>query len=334
MLAKRVPSGKIVYNFCPVTFASSFMPVLCALALALAACGPAGAPSRATVPGVDPLSGELAAVEVDLPGADFVSVRGPAGAVLVNAAVDGARIAGGNSPDCPLRRLASGAQAAATARCGSFLGAYAALERARAFLLSAGAEALPPAPVLADPAFRGEGEAARAGLRYLPTADAFTLVQGPVGARVPGALNPGAVTHEAALRQLRALIFQRPDDAAGIALFLGAAATGDSAYRAASEPGGDPRGELDLSRPLPVGAPAADVLAGALWAWADASGDTIGAARAALAAARALQSSPADPGAGPAALLSLVAGQLVGAERDQACAVFRARAATNIPACP
>jgi hypothetical protein len=77
------------------------------------------------------------------------------------------------------------------------------------------------------------------------------------------------------------------------------------------------------------------VLAGALWAWADASGDTVGAARAALAAARAVQGSAgADGGSGPATLLSLVAGQLVGAERDQACAVFRARAAGRIPACP
>jgi len=38
---------------------------------------------------------------------------------------------------------------------------------------------------------------------------------------------------------------------------------------------------------------------------------------------------------GPAALLSLVAGQLDGAERDQACAVFRARLSSGeIEACP
>jgi hypothetical protein len=37
---------------------------------------------------------------------------------------------------------------------------------------------------------------------------------------------------------------------------------------------------------------------------------------------------------GSAALLSLVAGQLDGAERDQACAVFRARLSAEIEACP
>src|SRR5437660_654068 len=75
----------------------------------------------------------------------------------------------------------------------------------------------------------------------------------------------------------------------------------------------------------------AAVLAGALWAWADASGDLTAASRAALAAARALGTAPADP----AAVLSLVAAQLEGAERDQACAVFRARLhAAGISACP
>jgi len=83
----------------------------------------------------------------------------------------------------------------------------------------------------------------------------------------------------------------------------------------------------------PAGAPVSAVLAGALWAWADASGDPVGAARAALAAVRALGERP-DAG-GKAALLSLVAGQLEGAERDQACAVFRARlASAGIEACP
>jgi hypothetical protein len=73
------------------------------------------------------------------------------------------------------------------------------------------------------------------------------------------------------------------------------------------------------------------VLAGALWAWADASGDVTGSARAALAAARALGPGNADP----AAVLSLVADQIDGAERDQACAVFRARLhASGIAACP
>jgi hypothetical protein len=56
-----------------------------------------------------------------------------------------------------------------------------------------------------------------------------------------------------------------------------------------------------------------------------------GACRAALAAARALGAAAADP----AAVLSLVAAQLDGAERDQACAVFRARLhAAGIAACP
>src|SRR5439155_182135 len=106
-----------------------------------------------------------------------------------------------------------------------------------------------------------------------------------------------------------------------IALFLGAVAAGDPGYLANSEPGGNPTGELDLSRPLAAGEPASAVLAGALWAWADASGDLTGASRAALAASRALGAGAEDP----AAVLSLVAAQLDGAERDQACAVFRAR---------
>ena len=302
-------------------------------AAAIAGCGPAGTPARAVVPGIDPLSGELAAVDVDLPGTDLSAVRGPAGLLLAGAVVDGARISGGGPPDCPLRKLPGGAQVAISARCQRFLGAYAALDRARIFLLSAGAEALPPAPVLAEST--PPGEDAGPGLRYLPAADAFRLSMGPAGARVPAALNPGAVTQQAALRQLRALSELRKDEADGIALFLGAAASGDPAYRAASAASGDPRGELDLSRPLAPGASASDVLAGALWAWADASGDTLGAARASIAAAGALQASTGtDGGSGTAAVLALVAGQLIGAERDQACAVFRARAAATIPACP
>ncbi len=210
--------------------------------VALAACGSAAVPGRAQVPGLDRLSGELTAVEVDLPGADLSAVRGPSGWVLVGASVDSGRVVGGAAPDCSLRRTASGALAAQTGKCGGFLGAYAALDRSRAFLISAGAEALPAAPIVADAA------EAPAGLRYVPEADAFTL-------------------------------------------------------------------------------------AGALWAWADASGDPVGAARAALAAVRALGERP-DAG-GKAALLSLVAGQLEGAERDQACAVFRARlASAGIEACP
>jgi hypothetical protein len=261
--------------------------------------------------GVDRLSGELSAQEVELPGTDLSAVRGPAGMFTVS----------GGAPDCAVRRKVNGALVARTVRCVTLLGQYAAMERARQFLLSAGAEALLPAPVLAD-------EGATPGLRYLPAADAFSLGEGPAGARVPSALNPGAVAREMARRQLRAVA---PEEAEGIALFLGATAAADPGYLASSEPGGDPVGHLDLSRPLPAGAPASAVLAGALWAWADASGDLLGASRAALAAARALGSGAADP----AAVLSLVADQLDGAERNQACAIFRARLHTSgIAACP
>ncbi len=296
---------------------------LAALLLA-AACGAAVTSDRVSVMGVDRLSGELAAQEVDLPGADLQAVRGPAGMVILGASIDGTRVVGGSPADCPLRRKVSGSLVARTVPCVSLLGQYAALERARQFLLSAGAEALLPAPVLAD-------ESVAAGLRYVPAADAFTLGEGPAGARVPAALNPGAVAHEMARRQLRAVSEAHPQEAEGIALFLGAAAAADPGYLAASEPGGDPTGNLDLSRPLPAGAAPSAVLAGALWAWADASGDLTGAARAALAASRALGPGSADP----AAVLSLVADQLEGAERDQACAVFRARLhASGIASCP
>src|SRR5712692_6416904 len=265
------------------------------LLLLAAACGAAGTPDRVSVMGVDRLSGELLAQEVELPGADMIAVRGPAGMVLLGATLDGMRAVGGASPDCQLRRKVSGSLVARTIPCVMLLGQYAALERARQFLLAAGAEALPPAPVLAQ-------ESAAPGLHYVAGADAFTLGEGPAGARVPAALNPGAVAREMARRQLRAVA---PEEAEGIALFLGATAAADPGYLAASEPGGDPVGHLDLSRPLPAGAPASAVLAGALWAWADASGDLLGASRAALAAARALGSGAADP----AAVLSLVADQ-------------------------
>lgn len=298
---------------------SLFLPLLLA-----AACGAAGTPDRVSVMGVDRLSGELTAQEVELPGADLPAVRGPAGMVMLGAAIDGSRVVGGVSADCPLRRKVSGSLVPRTVPCVQLLGDYAALEHARQFLLSVGAEALLPAPVLAS-------EAAVPGLHYVPAADAFTLGEGPAGARVPAALNPGAVAREMARRQLRAIAEAHPEEAEGIALFLGAAASADPGYLAASEPGGDPTGSLDLSRPLPAGATPSAVLAGALWAWADASGDLTGAARAALAAARALGTGSSDA----AAVLSLVAEQLDGAERDQACAVFRARLhASGIAACP
>src|SRR5205807_2119394 len=189
------------------------------LLLLAAACGGSGLPDRIAVLGVDRLSGALAGQEVELPGTDLAAVRGPAAMIMLGSSTDTARV-----PDCAMRRRVSGALVARTVSCVSLLGHYAAMERARQFLLAAGAEALLPAPVLASAA-----------------------------------------------------------------------------------------------------------LAGALWAWADASGDLPGASRAALAAARALGPSASDP----AAVLSLVAAQFEGAERDQACAVFRARLhAAGIPACP
>ena len=294
------------------------------LVLLAAACGVAGTPDRVSVLGVDRLSGELAAQEADLTSADLTTVRGPAGMVLLGASIEGGRVVGGAPPDCQVRRKVSGSLVARTLPCVSLLSQYAALEKARQFLLSAGAEALLPAPVLAD-------AAAAPGLRYVAAADAFTLGEGPRGARVPAALNPGAVAREMARRQLRGIAEAHPEEAEGIALFLGAAAAADPGYLAASELGGDPVGSLDLSRPLPAAAAPSAVLAGALWAWADASGDPTSAARAALAAARALGAANSDS----AAVLSLVADQLVSAERDQACAVFRARLhARNIAACP
>jgi hypothetical protein len=294
---------------------------------AVAACGPAVVAPRAQVPGLDRLSGEVSSIEVDLPGAELGSVRGPSGWVLVGATIDSGQVVGGAAPECALQRTATGALAAQSDRCASFLGAYAALERARQFLLAAGAEALPAAPLVADV------PDAAPGLQYVADADAYTLADGPSGARVPGALNPGAVVRQAARRQLRALAAMHPDEAEAVAEFLGAAAASDPGYLASSEEGGDPTGQLDVSRPLASGAARSAVLASALWAWADALGDPAFAAKAALAAARAIEQR-SDP-SGSAALLSLVAGQLDGAERNQACAVFRARVSSaEIEACP
>src|SRR5205085_107100 len=154
------------------------LPVL----LLSTACGGAALPDRVAVLGVDRLSGELAGQEVELPGADLAAVRGPAGMMMLGGAGDSARI-----PDCALRRRVSGALVARTVSCVSLLGHYAAMERARQFLLNAGAEALMPAPVLVSPA-------AEPGLHYDAGSDTFTVGEGPSGARVPLALNPGAVT--------------------------------------------------------------------------------------------------------------------------------------------
>ena len=313
----------------PIRFAAALLVGLAA------ACGAPGAAPRAAVPGIDPVSGELTAVEVELPGADLAAVRGPAGAVVVGGSLRGGQLVGGQAAECSLRRLPSGASSATSARCSGWLGAYAALERARSFLLAAGAESLPAAPVLVEPS-NGDAESLTAGLRYLPAVDAFTLLPGPAGARIPASLNVGAVTREAARRQLHGLGDSNPDATEGIALFLGAAAAADPGYLAASEPGGDPLGETDLQRPLPSAAPASAHLASALWAWAEQTGDPASASKVVLAAARALGQRPSDGGTGSSALLSLVAGQLNGAERDQACAVFRARLGlSEVPtACP
>ena len=310
------------------------LPLAASLALA-AACGIPGAAPRATVPAVDAVTGRITAAEADLPGADLASVRGPAGVLLWGAALQAGQIVGGASPDCVLRRQATGSLGAVTQRCQGMLGAYAALERARGFFLSAGAEALAPAPVLVEP-LGDPAEGLGPGLRYLNGVDAFALFPGPSGARVPASLNSGAVAREAARRHLRSLFEVHPDEAEGVALFLGAAASGDPGYLAASDPTGDPMGETDLARPLRSTAGPAAQLAGALWAWAEQTGDLVFASRAALAAARALSASrPGDGGPASPALLSLVAGQLDGAERDQACAVFRARLGVmDLSACP
>src|ERR1041384_4053269 len=114
---------------------------LLALVLA-AACGGAGASDRVAVMGVDRLSGAVSGQEVELPGADLTAVRGPAGVFNVHGA----------APDCALRRKVNGALVARTLPCVALLGQYAAMERARQFLLSAGAEALQPAPVFAGDA--------------------------------------------------------------------------------------------------------------------------------------------------------------------------------------
>src|SRR2546421_4746111 len=212
--------------------------LLLSTAALVAACGPAAVSARAQVPGLDRLSGEVATIDVDLPAVDLASVRGPSGWIVVGATFDSGRVVGGTSPECALRRTLSGSVAAQSPRCASFLGAYAALERARQFLLAAGAEALPAAPLIVD------APDAVPGLRYVAEADAYTLAQGPSGARVPAALNPGAVVREAARRQLHALASARPDDAEAVATFLGAAAASDPGYLASSEGGGDPTGQL------------------------------------------------------------------------------------------
>src|SRR6267142_585098 len=104
--------------------------VLSFLALA-AACGGAALPDRVAVLGVDRLSGELAGQEVELPGTDLAAVRGPAAMMMLGASSDSVRV-----PDCALRRRVSGALVARTLSCVSLLGHYAAMDRARQFLLA------------------------------------------------------------------------------------------------------------------------------------------------------------------------------------------------------
>src|SRR5438067_26136 len=157
---------------------------LLALATA-AACGGAAASDRVSVMALDRLSGELSGQEVDLAGTDLSAVRGPAALFVLS---------GGISPACELRRKVTGALVARTLPCVALLGEYAAMDRGRQFLLAAGAEAMAPAPVLAD--------SSRPGLHYVESTDSFTVGDGPQGARVPGAFNPGAVTRELARRQL------------------------------------------------------------------------------------------------------------------------------------
>src|SRR2546422_434093 len=172
------------------------------LLLLAAACGGSALPDRVAVLGVDRLSGALAGQEVELPGTDLAAVRGPAAMIMLGSSTDTARV-----PDCAMRRRVSGALVARTVSCVSLLGHYAAMERARQFLLAAGAEALLPAPVLAS-------STAEPGLHYDARTDTFTLGEGPEGARVPLALNPGAVTREMARRQLRAVASAHPEEAA------------------------------------------------------------------------------------------------------------------------
>src|SRR5258705_11081627 len=201
--------------------------VLSFLALA-AACGGTALPDGVGVLGVDRLSGEPLGQEVELRGADLAGVRGPAAMMMLGNSAESARV-----PDCATRRRVSGALVARTLPCVSLLGHYAAMDRARQFLLAAGAEALLPAPVLVD-------GSAPPGLRYDSQADAFRLGEGPPGARAPLPFHPGAVTREMARRQLRDLAAARPEEAEGGALFLGAAAAGAPGYLAPSEPGRGP----------------------------------------------------------------------------------------------
>src|SRR5438132_7360279 len=181
--------------------------------LLAAACGGAGSPDRVSVMALDRLSGELGGQEVELPGVELSAVRGPAATFVLS---------GGISPDCALRRKVNGALVARSLPCVALLGQYAAMERARQFLLSTGAESLAPATVAAD--------SETPGLHYVASTDSFTLGIGPAGARVPAAFNPGAVAREMARRQLRAVADAHAEEAEGIALFLGAAAAADPGY--------------------------------------------------------------------------------------------------------
>src|SRR5947209_163958 len=90
-------------------------------------CGGA-AVDRVSVTGVDRLSGQLSAQDVELPGAELTAVRGPAAVMVLGATLDGSRVAGGASPSCALQRKITGALVARTAPCGALLGQYAAME--------------------------------------------------------------------------------------------------------------------------------------------------------------------------------------------------------------
>ncbi|HEY5676961.1 MAG TPA: hypothetical protein VIR81_09255, partial [Myxococcales bacterium] len=85
-----------------------FLPIL---ALA-AACGGSASPDRVAVLGVDRISGQLGGQEVELPGTDLATVRGPAAVMVLGASPEA-----GRAPDCALRRKVTGALVARTVAC-------------------------------------------------------------------------------------------------------------------------------------------------------------------------------------------------------------------------
>src|SRR4051812_25442311 len=84
-----------------------FLPL--SIAALVAACGPAAVPTRVQVPGLDRLSGEVSVIDVDLPGADVASVRGPAGGGVVGGALGPRPGGGGAAPPIAPRPRGPGA---------------------------------------------------------------------------------------------------------------------------------------------------------------------------------------------------------------------------------